>query len=799
MTKPSLATVALMAMALASPGRALADPTTCSTGIARAAAKHLQGLTKAMQKCEDAKARFRLRANTVCATDPLFDPIRTALLTKLFVSINIACGGPNESCGDGDDEPLGPTGWGTVSQCPDVNGAGCTNAIATCTDVSQCLECIDRAAVAQALDVPYGALDETEFGTNSAVNRCQRAIGKATARYLGKRAKAMEKCWEARLAGQHANACPSPGDGKAATQIANAATKKHAAICRACGGADRQCNGSGDTTPSDVGFTSSCPAVKPLFPPSSCSGAIVDAASIVDCVDCVADFDADCAGAASVPSIVGALPAACNPSSSTTTTTAGPASTTSSSTTPVTTSSTSSSSAPVTTSSSTSSSTSSPGSTSSTSSSTSTAAPTTSTSSSTTSTTAAGVTTTTVLFDFLSTSATGVCGNTFRDLAGTIALKNLLCGGLSIGGGISQVPDNSTPSGATNRFTLSGCTGTSCSIGPTASGSTPTGVDCSAVGCRFGTPLPISNAGLSVCVTNTFSPVAPSGTLDTSTGDATWNFQLNSATILTGIPGQPCPICATAATPAASLPPQTACNGTPGAPCTGKCNGGPNDGLTCTSRNPNGLATDCPAPSAAAGSQRCYGGANNELICSTGGNCAGATCAQFIGNIAISLNPLTTGNATLSNASGLFCPGMTATQHGAFNSAICQTGANSGKPCTNNTTSSAPDVPNCGVGVNCRPGNLNNYCTAGTNNGKGCVTAADCGTGGVCGRAGAQVQLIRETGAPVVGGLAVGVPKAIKLGASFCVGATTNPTVNSNANLPGPGATSVVGTITLLP
>jgi len=35
-------------------------------------------------------------------------------------------------------------------------------------------------------------------------------------------------------------------------------------------------------------------------------------------------------------------------------------------------------------------------------------------------------------------------------------------------------------------------------------------------------------------------------------------------------------------------------------------------------------------------------------------------------NIAISLNPLTTGTSSLSNASGLFCPGQTATQHGAF-------------------------------------------------------------------------------------------------------------------------------------
>src|SRR5204862_799267 len=139
----------------------------------------------------------------------------------------------------------------------------------------------------------------------------------------------------------------------------------------------------------------------------------------------------------------------------------------------------------------------------------------------------------------------------------TIPLKLLQCGGLSLGGLISQVPDNLTPAGATNRFLLTGCVGSTCNLAVTTSGSTPAGVDCTDVGCKFGTPLPISNAGLSVCVTNTFSS-APTGTLNSATGAATWNFQLNSATILTGQPTQPCPICATAATPALSIPPQTA-------------------------------------------------------------------------------------------------------------------------------------------------------------------------------------------------------------------------------------------------
>jgi hypothetical protein len=60
------------------------------------------------------------------------------------------------------------------------------------------------------------------------------------------------------------------------------------------------------------------------------------------------------------------------------------------------------------------------------------------------------------------------------------------------------------------------------------------------------------------------------------------------------------------------------------------------------------------------------------------------------------------------------------------------------------------------------------------------------------------VTFIREIGSPA-GALSTGVPKAIRLGSAFCVPATTNPTVNSNANLPAAGATSVVGTVTLLP
>jgi hypothetical protein len=248
-------------------------------------------------------------------------------------------------------------------------------------------------------------------------------------------------------------------------------------------------------------------------------------------------------------------------------------------------------------------------------------------------------------------------------------------------------------------------------------------------------------------------------------------------------------------------------------PCTGVCDGSPNQGAACVSRNPNGLSTDCPAPAAVAGTQRCFRGPNNNNVCMTGADCPSGLCAQFIGNIAINLSPLTTGTASFTgimdntaclgagnpNACctgagtgncNVFCPGQTSTQKGAFRSDICFGGTNNGKPCTT--------IANCPGATACRAGTLTNYCVGGASDGLGCSSSATCPAPGVCTRAGTLVQLVREVGTPA-GALSIGVPSTIKLGSSFCVGATTNPTVNSNANLPGPGATNVTGTVTLLP
>jgi hypothetical protein len=316
------------------------------------------------------------------------------------------------------------------------------------------------------------------------------------------------------------------------------------------------------------------------------------------------------------------------------------------------------------------------------------------------------------------------------------------------------------------------------------------------------------NGSLSVCVTNSFRTPA-SGTLNTSTGAASLDLELNSDTVLTATPLQPCPICAVSVGGAA-------CNGTPASPCTGVCDGGQSQGAVCVSRNPNGLSKDCPSPVATGGAQRCFRGTNNGMLCPAGpADCPSGVCAQYIGTIPISLNPLTTGVASKTNLSGqdnatctgagtptscctgvgtgscnVFCPGQTGTTKGAFKSDICTAGANSGLPCFSNA--------NC-PGSACRSGTFTNYCLGGTADGKGCNLSADCTGGGTCVKAGTLAQQVRETGVAGSGGFALNTPKAVTLASVFCVGVTTNGTVNSNANLPGPGATSLPGTITTLP
>src|SRR5689334_3759289 len=107
--------------------RAFADPIGCQRGIARASARYLQGRARALERCEVEKLKGLRRASTECASDPQAAAAIYNLGIKLIVALNLSCGGPDQRCGNTDDDPLEAIGWGAT--CPDVDTAGCTNPI----------------------------------------------------------------------------------------------------------------------------------------------------------------------------------------------------------------------------------------------------------------------------------------------------------------------------------------------------------------------------------------------------------------------------------------------------------------------------------------------------------------------------------------------------------------------------------------------------------------------------------------------------------------------------------------------
>lgn len=293
---------ALLALALLlGPPTAAADPVACQRTILKESVKLASVRVKALGRCEDRKRKGALAAGTDCATEAKTAGKIARAESRLATKLARACGGPDRTCGTGDDESLAAIGW--PASCPDFLGLGCANAIAGCDDVAACLTCVDREAAAQAIGLAYDALAPAGA---SDVARCQRTIGKETARLFDARAKALRTCWDARHKGAHANACPTPGDGKAAPKLATAASKARAKICRACGGDDRACGGGDDLPVAAIGFPEVCPAG------DGCAAAVGDLDALADCAGCVTAFDVDCVVPLAVPALA-PYPAACAP------------------------------------------------------------------------------------------------------------------------------------------------------------------------------------------------------------------------------------------------------------------------------------------------------------------------------------------------------------------------------------------------------------------------------------------------------------------------------------------------------
>ncbi len=310
------ATVAGVAVPLGA-AVAHADALGCQRAVAKASAQFAQAKMKALQKCADGVVRHT-------SMGPCPDGKASAKVakaeSKLRAAVSKGCGGADRACGaGGDDTAPNTVGWG--ASCPNFEGGSCANAIADCSGVSDCLACVGHAAVDQAIDLYYG---NANLGTTATdVVKCQRAIGKYTAKFFAAKSKALQKCEDKKLTGSLSGACPDAG--KAAPAIAKAESKKRAGICKTCGGGDRLCGGGDDLTPATIGFAATCPSVTVPGGPA-CGGPVTTLTQLVDCVDCVTEYKADCLDALAAPGLK-SYPAECNGGAPVPTTTPTPGAT----------------------------------------------------------------------------------------------------------------------------------------------------------------------------------------------------------------------------------------------------------------------------------------------------------------------------------------------------------------------------------------------------------------------------------------------------------------------------------------
>jgi hypothetical protein len=301
------------------PAAAYADALDCQQTINKELGKFMRVKANVLKTCKQGAVKRGVPASPVECPQQAQDDRINAAAQKLKDKIAASCGGQNRICGDADDVPLADIGWDSGA-CPDLRGQGCTNAINDCNDIGTCAACIGHEAVNRANELYYDLLVPEEFATGSPVNACQVAIGKATTTFLKTKSKLLQACWGKVLAGTPGFASP-PGcpdtDDPTVTKLAAAEQKKVAAICKACGAGgdddmDNVCDLPPGFTPAEIGFEPDCPDDTVPSSGTPC-GAVVDSlGALITCVDCVTEFEVDCATDLAVPAKT-SYPAECNP------------------------------------------------------------------------------------------------------------------------------------------------------------------------------------------------------------------------------------------------------------------------------------------------------------------------------------------------------------------------------------------------------------------------------------------------------------------------------------------------------
>jgi hypothetical protein len=370
----------------------------------------------------------------------------------------------------------------------------------------------------------------------------------------------------------------------------------------------------------------------------------------------------------------------------------------------------------------------------------------------------------------------GNCGMV-QTSTGTVT-KNLACSGLYTGGGGNTVPlPYAVPDMGSSLTGVGSCNAGALTLTNLTSAQTGSNRNCTSVGCLFGPPLPIPNAGstpTSVCVVNVVATNA-AGTANCNTGSTHLNLPLTSQLYLDGdlfpnAPGiQVCPVCNKTCSAGTNLNGpcnvDADCPGGGAGSCGGsnKCHGGPNDGNACAPADTGinqGFPTshDCPPPAV---------------------NSIGGLPIAF--DLVTGTKTATAVNNTASAQNQIFC-------------GYCRDVNNLGSGCFAGDQTAGCPTPLQPSPIQCEnlgTGGLNAACPA---------TYPDCEerSGGAFGPAGGGAHTITETGSPA-GNMTDGASHASTLASIFCIQPTFNATVDAAGDLPGPGAVTLQGKAQLLP
>jgi cysteine-rich repeat protein len=268
------AAIAVAALALGATTAGAQDISKCRAAIVKGAQKYASARAKALQKCEE--GRLTGKITTTCDADAKTQGKISAAASKLQDAIAKACtsvtvadlgfdnlvnrcsggiydgqycvtngqcpgvcvGGSRNgelctgagNCPGGTCPNVGTCGQASI--CPaflnDHLGASCAAPLTSPADVGTCIACTTARKVDSLMRTFYGSL--LPASADKAVLKCQKDIGKRTAKYFDAVEKALAKCEQDRIKDPMVT-CP---DAKAADKIAKAGAKLDAAIAKTC-------------------------------------------------------------------------------------------------------------------------------------------------------------------------------------------------------------------------------------------------------------------------------------------------------------------------------------------------------------------------------------------------------------------------------------------------------------------------------------------------------------------------------------------------------------------------------------